>query len=71
MECWQLTGRLWLLPVLESRPANTMGSRAPSSSGNATCMHPYVSVKMTKHIVVVSTLRTSARLSSTGAQHWF
>ena len=30
------SGREWLLPVLESRPANTMGSRAPSSSGRAT-----------------------------------
>ncbi len=31
------SGREWLLPVFESRPAKTMGSRAPSSSGRATC----------------------------------
>ena len=31
------SGSEWLLPVLESRPANTMGSSAPSSSGSATC----------------------------------
>lgn len=30
------SGREWLLPVLESRPANTMGSMPPSSSGRAT-----------------------------------
>lgn len=34
------SGREWLLPVLESRPANTMGSRAPSISGSATCLPP-------------------------------
>ena len=27
------------LPVVGSRPANTMGSIAPSSSGSATCGH--------------------------------
>ncbi len=32
-----LSGSEWLLPLLESRPANTMGSRPPSSSGSATC----------------------------------
>ena len=31
-----LSGSEWLLPLLESRPANTMGSRPPSSSGSAT-----------------------------------
>ena len=31
-----LSGSEWLLPVLESRPAKTMGSRPPSSSGSAT-----------------------------------
>ena len=31
-----LSGSEWLLPLLESRPANTMGSRPPSSSGRAT-----------------------------------
>ena len=30
------SGREWLLPVLESRPANTIGSMPPSSSGRAT-----------------------------------
>ena len=30
------SGREWLLPVLLSRPANTMGSMPPSSSGSAT-----------------------------------
>ena len=31
------SGREWLFPVPESLPAKTMGSRAPSSSGRATC----------------------------------
>lgn len=31
-----LSGREWDLPVLLSRPANTMGSMLPSSSGRAT-----------------------------------
>ena len=31
------SGSEWLLPVAESRPANTIGSRPPSSSGRATC----------------------------------
>ncbi len=35
--CQPRTGSEWLLPVLESRPAKTMGSSAPSSSGSATC----------------------------------
>ena len=32
-----LSGREWDLPVLLSRPANTIGSMLPSSSGRATC----------------------------------
>ena len=34
------SGSEWLLPVLESRPANTMGSRPPSNSGRATYTQP-------------------------------
>ena len=60
------SGSEWLLPVLESRPANTIGSRPPSSSGRATYTQPALLVQ---HLLQLYTYRCAGLAQATANDH--